>query len=93
MLETEAKAAAVLKIAQAEAKAAELMGAVYEKYPSLVKLKMEEARNKVLAERAVALGKALSMNKAVMMPENLQRELAMLEKGFSPIAPVAFFIS
>lgn len=83
----EAEAAARLKLAEADAKAAELMGAAYGKNGEVIKLKMAEMQAEVMKARAQALSVAMSNNKGCMMPQDLQRELAILDAGHSPIAP------
>lgn len=42
----------------------------------------------VAKERALAMSVAMSNNKSAMMSPDLQRELAVLDAGFSPVAPI-----
>jgi len=86
----EAKAKALLVEAKAKARSTELLGTAYKANEGYVHLKKAVINKEILRKRGDALAEALSVNKAALMPEKLQRELAMVQKGFSPIAPVAF---
>mmetsp|Transcript_6698 Transcript_6698/g.9471 ORF Transcript_6698/g.9471 Transcript_6698/m.9471 type:complete len:551 (-) Transcript_6698:175-1827(-) len=86
----EAKAKALLVEAKAKARSAELLGTAYKANEGYVHLIKAVINKEILRKRGNALAEALSVNKAALMPEKLQRELAMVQKGFSPIAPVAF---
>lgn len=85
---SKADAEARLVLAGAESKAADLMGASYSKNAEYVKYKLAEMHAAVAKERALAMSTAMSNNKSAMMSPDLQRELAVLDAGFSPVAPI-----
>jgi len=84
----EAEAAARLCLAEADAKTAELLGTSYAKNTEYVKFKLAEMQAEITKSRARAMSTAMSNNKGAMMDPNLQRELAVLDAGFSPVAPI-----
>lgn len=77
-----------LVLAEAESKSAELMGVAFAKNAEYVKFKLAEMQATVAKERALAMSVAMSNNKSAMMSPDLQRELAVLDAGFSPVAPI-----
>jgi len=85
---SQADAQSRLVLAEAESKSADLMGVSYAKNAEYVKYKLAEMHTVVAKERARAMATAMSNNKSAMMSPDLQRELAVLEAGFSPVAPI-----
>ena len=88
LAKSQADAQARLVLAEAESKSAELMGVSYTKNAEYVKFKLAEMHATVAKERATAMSTAMSNNKSAMMSPELQRELAVLDAGFSPVAPI-----
>jgi hypothetical protein len=88
MAKAQAEAAARLCLAEADAKSADLLGASYSKNSEYVKYKLAEVHAEISKARALAMSTAMSNNKGAMMGPELQRELAVLDAGFSPIAPI-----
>jgi len=84
----QAEAAARLCLAEADARAADLLGASYSKNSEFVRFKLAEIQTEISKARAAAMSTAMSSNKGAMMEPDLQRELAVLDAGFSPVAPV-----
>jgi regulator of protease activity HflC (stomatin/prohibitin superfamily) len=85
---SQADAQSRLVLAEAESKSADLMGISYSKNAEYVKFKLAEMHSTVAKERALAMSTAMANNKSAMMSPDLQRELAVLDAGFSPIAPI-----
>jgi hypothetical protein len=88
LAKAQAEAAARLCLAEADAKSADLLGASYSKNAEYVKFKLAEVQAEISKARAMAMSTAMSNNKGAMMGPELQRELAVLDAGFSPIAPI-----
>jgi len=86
----EASAKSLMLRAEAQAKGSNLIGKAYKSSPGFVELKTEKMKQEIMGKRAATLVSALTRNKAALMSYDTQRELALLEAGFSPIAPVAF---
>lgn len=76
------------QLAEAEAKAAELVGAAYKSNPAFLHLEMEKINTSVMSTRASALSDALTANPSSLMPVDLQRELAFLRTNMSPVRPI-----
>lgn len=84
----EADAQSRIRLAEADAKAAELVGAAYRANQDYLRLEISRLNADVLKARALAISTAMTHNKGAMMPQEMQRELAILDAGFSPIAPI-----
>lgn len=83
-----ADAVSKVEMAAADAKAAQLIGAAYTSNPAFLQLEMETLNNTMLNARAKAMETALRANPTVLMPVDLQREMAFLRSNITPIAPV-----
>jgi len=70
-----------MKLAEAEAKATEMIGKSYTQNAEFVKFKLAELQKDVAITRAQCLAKAMDSNKGAMIPADLQRELAALESA------------
>jgi len=86
----EAKAEAQLLISKAQAARTTLLGAAFKENPQYVNHEVTKLNAQILKARAKALASALSNGKATLMSDKVQRELAIVEGGFSPVAPVVF---
>mmetsp|Transcript_9364 Transcript_9364/g.11200 ORF Transcript_9364/g.11200 Transcript_9364/m.11200 type:complete len:359 (-) Transcript_9364:6-1082(-) len=86
----EASAKCLMLKAEAQAKGSNLIGKAYKSSPGFVELENEKMKQEIMGKRSATLEAALTRNKAALMSYDTQRELALLEAGFSPIAPVAF---
>mmetsp|Transcript_13101 Transcript_13101/g.19606 ORF Transcript_13101/g.19606 Transcript_13101/m.19606 type:complete len:660 (-) Transcript_13101:223-2202(-) len=86
----EAKAQSQLLISKAHAARTTLLGSAFKENPQYVNHEITKLNADILKARAKALASALSSGKATLMSDRVQRELAIVDGGFSPVAPVVF---